>query len=198
MDGSSVPETLPQLPGPSEPSNNRVGKWKIVLHTAGMNFTRKERVLVDRVDTGHRVEDWLGYAPGRRWKRKKCHLMPGTTNHRDSDAVWERATMKCDAAALVPAPLAFDMWVHFGDGEFKLTDPVDSTGITGVECKRVHDGGCGVVQFEQLHPRGIVKSLGMRGRTSYPSCRPPRHMHAAVPSARDGSTSRNFTCWFLA
>ena len=38
MDGSAVPESLPQLPGPSEPSNNKVGKWKIVIHTAGMNF----------------------------------------------------------------------------------------------------------------------------------------------------------------
>jgi hypothetical protein len=66
MDGSSVPETLPQLPGPNEPFNNKVGKWKIVLHTAGMNFMRNAKVLVDQVDTGYRIEDWLGYAPGWR------------------------------------------------------------------------------------------------------------------------------------
>ena len=40
--------------------------------------------------------------------------------------------------------------MHVGDGEFKLTDPVDSTGITGVECRRTHDGSCGMMQFEQL------------------------------------------------
>ena len=68
--------------------------------------------------------------------------------------------MRCDAAAPVPVPLAFDMWVHFGDGEFKLTDPVDSTGITGVDCKRVHDGGCGVMQFEQLESERNRKILG--------------------------------------
>ena len=109
MDGSAVPEMLPQLPGPSEPSNNKVGKWKIVLHTAGMNFMENAKVLVDRVDTGFKFKDWLGHVPGLRWKRYKNHLTPGTTSHRESDAVWERATMKCDAAALVPVPLGFDM-----------------------------------------------------------------------------------------
>ena len=191
MDGAAVPETLPQLPGPSEPSNNKVGKWKIVIHTAGMNFMENAMVLVDRVDTGFKVKDWLSHVPGRRWKRFKNRLTPGTQSHRESDAVWERATMKCDAAALVPVPLGFDMWMHLGDGEFKLTDPVDSTGITGVECKRVHDGGCGIMQFEQLQSE--------RNReTSCPSCRTPRHMHTAAPSARDGSTYRSFTCWLLA
>ena len=42
------------------------------------------------------------------------------------------------------------MWVHFGDGEFELTDPVDSSTVTGVVVKRVHDGGCGLMQYEQL------------------------------------------------
>ena len=109
MDGSLAPETLPQMPGSDVPSNNMTGKWKLVIHTAGMQFMKDAKVLVDQVDTGYRVEDWLGYVPGRRWKRKKRHFMPGTTNYRDSDALWERATMRCDAAAIVPVPLAFDM-----------------------------------------------------------------------------------------
>ena len=79
--------------------------------------------------------------------------MPGTDNYRDSDVRWERATTECLVAAPVPVPLAFDMWVHFGDGEFKLTDPVDSTGITGIECRRTHDGSCGIMQFEQLESK---------------------------------------------
>ena len=68
--------------------------------------------------------------------------------------------MKCDAAALVPVPLGFDMWMHLGDGEFKLTDPVNSTGITGVERKRTHGGGCGVMQFEQLQSQRNCEVIG--------------------------------------
>ena len=59
MDGSSAPETLPQLPGSDVPSNSMTGKWKLVIHTAGMNFMRNAKVLVDQENTGFRVEDWL-------------------------------------------------------------------------------------------------------------------------------------------
>ena len=83
MDGSWSPETLPQLPGSDVPSNNMVGKWKLVIHTVGTTFLRNAKVFVDQVDTGYRVEDWLSYVPRRRWKRFKNHLTPGTQSHRE-------------------------------------------------------------------------------------------------------------------
>ncbi len=98
----------------------------------------------------------------------------------------------------MPVPLAFDMWVHFGDGEFKLTDPVDSTGITGIECRRTHDGSCGAMQFEQLESEKNRVVFKNAWEDILPSCRTLRHMHAAAPSARDGITSRSCTCWFPA
>ena len=51
------------------------------------------------------------------------------------------------------------MWVHFGDGEFELTDPVDSTTVMGVVIKRVHDGGCGLMQYEQLKSESSCATL---------------------------------------
>ena len=92
----------------------------------------------------------MARAPGGRWKNKNSHLLPGTHSFQESDARWANATVVVDEDNLVPVPLGFDLWMHFGDGEFGLTDPVDSTTVTGVEVNRVHDGGCGVMQHEQL------------------------------------------------
>ena len=83
--------------------------------------------------------------------------------------------------------------MHLGDGEFKLTDPVDSTGITGVECKRTHDGDCGVMQFEQLQSQRNCEVIGNAWKDILSQL-----PHAAALSARDESTYRSFTCWLLA
>ncbi len=74
---------------------------------------------------------------GRRWRKKKHHLLPGTTGDRESDALWEKATMKCDAASLVLVPLVgFDMWMHFGGGEYKLTDPMTRLASRALSAKK--------------------------------------------------------------
>ncbi len=40
QDGSQIPTSLPMLPGPREPSNEETGKWKVIIHTAGMKHLR--------------------------------------------------------------------------------------------------------------------------------------------------------------
>ena len=74
-----------------------------MIHTAGMQFLQDAKVFVEEENTDMRAWDRLSYAPGQRWKRKHRHFMPGTDNWRDSDARWEKATMKCDVAAPVCA-----------------------------------------------------------------------------------------------
>ncbi len=64
-----------------------------------------------------------------------------------------------DEDNLVPVPLGFDMWMHFGDGEVVLTDPVDSTAVTGILVRRLHDGGCGTMQFDQLQSSSSCSTL---------------------------------------
>jgi hypothetical protein len=121
-----------------------------VIHTMGMQFVEPARVHIDEVDCGHHLRSWLSFAPGARFTKKNHHLMPGTDNVYDSDAKWQKVVMVTDGACPVPVPLGFDMWMHSGDGEFQLTDPTDSSSVTGVRMKRIHDGSCGVMQYEQL------------------------------------------------
>ncbi len=57
LDGSSAPEMLPKLPGPDEPTNSKAGKWKVVIHTAGMEFLQDAKVFVEEENTGMRAWD---------------------------------------------------------------------------------------------------------------------------------------------
>ena len=132
MDGSVAPFVLPLLPGPEQPSNSTMGTSKIVIHAVELGFLTDARVFVDGQYTGERFRQWMMHAPGGRWKNRREHLLPGTRTYQESDARWARATVEVDQHNLVPVPLGYDMWMHLGDGEFELTDPVDSTSITGI------------------------------------------------------------------
>ncbi len=78
--------------------------------------------------------------------------MPGCRDYRESDARWARAAITRDpVVAPVPVPLGLDAWVNYGRGsEYELTDPVDFQDITRIPCRRIHDGFCGLMQYEQL------------------------------------------------
>ncbi len=47
LDGSSAPEMLPKLPGPDEPTTSKAGKYKVVIHTAGMQFLQDAKVFAE-------------------------------------------------------------------------------------------------------------------------------------------------------
>ena len=109
-----------------------------------------------------------------------------------------RATVQVDEFNLVPVPLGFDMWMHFGDSEFVLTDPVDSTAFIGMIVRRLHDGGCGIMQFDCSSLRPVVPRSRGLGRRSPSSCLRMPPMRAAEQNGKVVSTSRRFTSWFLA
>ena len=115
MDGSVAPFVLPLLPGPEEPSNSTMGKWKIVIHTVGLGFLTGPKVYMDGQYTGEYFRSWMMRAPGGRWKNRHDHLLPGTHTFQESDARWARATVGVDQHNLVPVPRGFHMWMHFGD-----------------------------------------------------------------------------------
>ena len=135
--------------------------------------------------------------PVHRRALQSIHLLPGTHSFQESDARWANATIKVDEDNLVPVPLGFDTWMHFGDGEFVLTGPVDSTAVTGIIVRRLHDGGCGIMQFDQLQSSSSCSTL-TRAWRSLSSCLRLPHMRAAEQNGRAASTRRSCTSWFLA
>ncbi len=123
MDGAIAPYVLPQLPGPEQPTNSMKGKWKVGIHTVGLKFLASAQVYVNDQPTGMLFKDWMAHAPGGRWKNKTGHLLPGTSSFQESDARWANATIRVDEDNLVPVPLGFDMWMHFGDWRIRADRP---------------------------------------------------------------------------